>query len=570
MKSSLALAELQDTNQDYEWYPTTNEIIDAFIKHVNAYQIESLLDIGAGNGKVLNRFKKSKEKDKEYGYHTDLLAIEKSQPLLESLSADIGILGTDFWQQSLLDKKIDCIFSNPPYREFIEWSVKVIREANANFIYLVIPQRWKEQKQIIDAIDTRKAGFKVIGQFDFLNAEDRQARAKVDLLFIWLCDEHYINATPETRNRVGVKTDPFEQWVCDFFVLDDKKKTTESQFEKAVCNEKTRKEKIENALVCGNGMIEVLDNLYRDELAFLISNYQKVAALDSELFKELEISIRSITSTLKSRIKGLKTFYWNELFENYKPLTNRLTASSRKSFIESIRRKTNIDFTASNAYAVTIWSIKNADKYLDNQMIETFERMVSSANVINYKSNDRVFKQNYYRYQWEEHSHYKLDYRIVAERVGGLNQSAYSRDARGGLSERAANFIDDLIVIANNLGFNCDDSVGKHNFEAGKKEVFMFTKSGKEEILITVRAYMNCNLHIKFNQKFMLAMNVEVGRLKGWIHNAQHAAEEIDERLDKVSDFFNSYYSFNNDKNLGFLLGLDKSNNYINKQCVML
>jgi len=44
-----------------------------------------------------------------------------------------------------------------------------------------------------------------------------------------------------------------------------------------------------------------------------------------------------------------------------------------------------------------------------------------------------------------------------------------------------------------------------------------------------VRAYMNGNLHIKFNQAFMLALNVEIGRLQGWIHNAQHAAEEMDE-----------------------------------------
>lgn len=555
MKTSSALAELKATSQDLEWYPTTNEIIDAFHAHVHRHEIESLLDIGAGDGKVLTAFKdKNSNIERGYSYHTDLLAIEKSQPLLDLLPVDIGIIGTDFWQQSLLDKKVDCIFSNPPYSEFVEWSVKVIREANANFIYLVVPQRWKDQKAITAAIEARKGGHKIIGSFDFLNSEDRQARAKVDLVFIWLCDDYYLTQRPGARNRADLKTDPFEQWVCDCFGLEEKKKTPESDYDKNIARGKTRKEKVKNALVCGNGMIEVLDNLYRDELAFLIGNYQKVAALDAELFRELEISIKSITSTLKARISGLKSFYWNEMFENYGPLTNRLTSASRKSFIESIRRKTHIDFNASNAYAMTIWAIKNADQYLDKQTLDTFEKMVNSANVINYKSNDRVFKKNYFRYQWDEHSHYKLDYRIVTERIGGLDARNYC-GARGGLSESAADFIDDLIVVANNLGFTCTDSVLNHSFEAGKKQDFICReKSGKDTILMSVRAYMNGNFHIKFNQKFMLALNVEIGRLKGWIHNAQHAAQEMGEKFETVAEVYNTAFALSDHKAMANLL----------------
>lgn len=91
MNSSL-LAEIKTTEQDFEWYPTTNEIIDKFFEHVNHYQIDGLLDVGAGDGKVLNRFKQLVS-DR---YHTNLFAIEKSQPLLSSLPIDISILGTDF------------------------------------------------------------------------------------------------------------------------------------------------------------------------------------------------------------------------------------------------------------------------------------------------------------------------------------------------------------------------------------------------------------------------------------------------------------------------------------------
>lgn len=551
--------ENASTGQDYEWYPTTDEIITAFHAHVHSRAIDSLLDIGAGDGKVLKSFGQINSANQDC-YKTELFAIEKARPLLDSLPIDISILGTDFWEQSLLDKTVDCIFSNPPYSEFIDWCVKVIREANANYIYLVIPQRWKDQQPILKAIKDRRAEYKVIGEFDFLNAEDRKARAKVDLVFISLCADEYRN-TGWRRNGAQCKVDPFSMWVEEFFEMSEKDvKRDLSQYERERKEAEARKKKISNSLVPGKSSIEVLDTLYRAELDELIQTFQKVCSFDDELFKELDISVKSIIGSLKTRIHGLKNAYWNELFDNYAPLTSRLTAASRKTFIESIRRKTNIDFTASNAYAITVWAIRNADQYLEKQMIETFEKLVSSANVINYKSNERVFKKNCWRYRFNEDTstHFKLDYRIVADRVGGLDNGKYNHGARGGLSESAANFIDDLIVVAKNLGFDSPECVRDHDFRAGKKEEFYCTnKAGERLKLMEVRAYMNGNFHIKFNQDFMLALNIEIGRLQGWIHNVQHAAQEMGEKVEKVAEHFNSGYSLLSDKSVAGLLMIE-------------
>lgn len=559
MKTSTAqaLAELNATGQDFEWYPTTNEIIAVFHKIANPLRLESLLDIGAGNGKVLTRFKELNEKNTDK-YNTDYFAIEKARPLLDSLPVDTGILGTDFWEQSLLDKSIDCIFSNPPYSEYIDWSVKIIREANANYIFLVLPQRWKDQKQIMTAIESRKAGYKILGEFDFLSSEDRTARAKVDLVYIWLCHDDYKNSRYRYNSGVHSMVDPFELWVKEFFNLEEKKdKHGLSKYEQDIKDKQDRKLKIGNCLVTGSSMIEVLDELYREEVDGLINNYKNVCSLDEELFRELEISIKSIIASIKTRIHGLKNAYWNELFNNYEPLTGRLTAASRKNFIESIRRKTNIDFTASNAYAITVWAIKNADGYLDKQMIDTFKRMVDSASIINYKSNEKVFKKNsymYFREDYDKHTHFKLDYRLVISRTGGgLSKDRWA--SRGGLTEESANFIDDLIVIAKNLGFNSDDCVRNHNFTAGQKEEFYCTtKAGKHLKLMELRVYMNGNMHVKFNQSFMLAFNVEVGRLRGWIHNAQQAAAEMDVPIEEVKEYLNSSYSLANDSQVAGLL----------------
>ncbi|ALQ51911.1 DUF4942 domain-containing protein [Nitrosomonas ureae] len=567
MKTSTAqaLAELNATGQDFEWYPTTNEIIDTFFDHASNFELESILDVGSGDGKVLKRFKdkhlSAPKLDWETRRHIDYFAIEKARPLLDSLPIDIGILGTDFWEQSLLDKSVDCIFSNPPYKEFIDWSVKVIREANCSYIYLVLPQRWKEQKPIIAALESRKAGYKVLGEFDFLNSEDRQARARVDLVYIWLCHVDYSEKRSKyAHGRTQNLIDPFDLWVKEFFGLEENNRKLDiSECAQKKEDDETRKANIENSLVPGNGMIEVLDELYREELNGLIENYKKVCSLDEALFKELDISVKSIISSIKVRVSGLKNSYWNELFSNYSPLTGRLTAASRKNFIESIRRKTNIDFTASNAYAITVWAIKNADGYLDKQMIDTFKRMVDSASIINYKSNEKVFKKNsymYFREDYDKHTHFKLDYRLVISRTGGgLNHDRWA--SRGGLTEESANFIDDLIVIAKNLGFNSDDCVRNHNFTAGQKEEFYCTtKAGKHLKLMELRVYMNGNMHVKFNQSFMLAFNVEVGRLRGWIHNAQHAAAEMDVPVEEVKEYLNSSYSLANDSQVAGLLML--------------
>lgn len=566
MKSSAVrvLSELKDFDQDLEWYPTTNEIISAFHDHANKRKPGSLLDVGAGDGKVLKSFKEANKRN-AVDYGTEYFAIEKARPLLDRLPVDISILGTDFWEQSLLDKDIDCIFSNPPYKQFVEWAAKIIREANSNYIYLVIPQRWKDQQSILNAIKSRQATATVIGEFDFLNSEDRQARAKVDLLFISLCNDAATISRLWRRNgKADPEVDPFNLWIKEFFNLDAvKDKHGLADYEKERDRKDERAKKRSNALVSGRGLIEVLDELYRDELEGLIQNYQKVCSLDAELFKELDISVKSIISSIKSRINGLKNAYWNELFNNYEPLTGRLTSASRTAFIKTIRAKTNIDFTASNAYAITAWAIKNADQYLDKQMIETFEAMTDAANVINYKSNEKVFAKNRYRYSFsdDKHTHFKLDYRIVTERKGGLSKPGSSGhyESRGGLVSSAADFIDDLLVVAKNLGFVAQDEeyTRYHNFAAGGKEEFRcVNKSGEEVVLMTVRAYINGNLHIKFNQSFMLALNVEVGRLMGWIHNAQQAAEEINASEKEAGECFNTAYSLRKDGGIAGLLGV--------------
>lgn len=147
------IQELKERQEDFEWYPTTDEILkvvaEGITDRIDKYHI-SILDIGAGDGSALNRLKKYieiKKRDNERLYDVDRFAIEKSQILISNMNSDIFVLGTDFLQQTLIDKDVDVIFCNPPYSEFEEWIKKILTESNANLNFLVVPKRWKKIKK---------------------------------------------------------------------------------------------------------------------------------------------------------------------------------------------------------------------------------------------------------------------------------------------------------------------------------------------------------------------------------------------------------------------------------------
>ena len=181
-KTTALIDELKAFNEDEEFYPTTNEIIQAMHQDLKELDLGafSILECGAGNGKVLTTLKELCEADENKAYGaktqpTDFYVIEKSSILLESLPNDFVVVGVDMWANTLIDKKVDLIYSNPPYRDYTDWANKIIREANSSCAYLLIPSRWQGNKVILSAIESRNATFDIVGSFDFLDSEDRKA-----------------------------------------------------------------------------------------------------------------------------------------------------------------------------------------------------------------------------------------------------------------------------------------------------------------------------------------------------------------------------------------------------------
>jgi hypothetical protein len=214
-ETSQKVTLLQEAGQDYEFYPTTEEILEKMNKdiydlfkdgrlgnitrrshrhdrlfdvnteykngkkHHERFCIESFLDVGAGDGRVFDAVKGfGKDEmyiDRRYG-------VEKARAHVRDLvKRNVFVIGGDFFNITLIDKCYSVIFSNPPYSVFSMWAEKMLKESNFGIMYLVIPIRWKNNESIMCEFERYEVN--VLGEFTFENG-DREARGRVNLIRI--------------------------------------------------------------------------------------------------------------------------------------------------------------------------------------------------------------------------------------------------------------------------------------------------------------------------------------------------------------------------------------------------
>lgn len=533
------IEELKENEQDFEFYPTTKEIIGAIFEHRmnmgsgyrNVADLGDVLDIGCGTcnfRKFITEFNQKIKDDKtkydSYGnFRGDTLGfgkyyvMEKSKILLDRLDSDVVVLGTDFNTNTLMDKKVDTIFCNPPYSQFELWTKRIITESNCKDVYLIIPERWKENKDIIKTLDNMKAKYKVIGSFDFLHAE-RQARAKIDIVYI---------------DKSEVKEDLcFDTWFDEVFKMRDK--TDKSEF----AEEREKKENLKSNLVNAESKVGMLVQLYQDEQKTLFEHFTAISSLDIDILESIGVSKKAVKASLKHRCENLKNLYWEAVFDNLEEITDRLTTETRRNMLNKFTGLKQVDFTPQNIYSLIIWVIKNANQYYNEQLIDFFKKLSSEENVKAYKSNHKTFTKERWRFM-ENNSHYTLDYRIVCDEFHFGDRYSWRQD----ISDfKVREILGDICTIANNLGFIATNKDIASEF-GQKYNVFM----GAGKILFEYKYYKNGNTHIKFNKEFIKAMNVEVSRLLGWIKCKEDIAKEF---TPEMADGAEKYFKANNFINL--------------------
>lgn len=522
--TSKTVSLLKENGQDFEWYPTTPAMIAAVVEHTSP-DMRSILDVGAGDGRVLKSLLVKSPHAKMYG-------IEKSQILIQAQPDNVIPIGTDLFEQNLACLPVDVIFCNPPYLEFEEWSCKIISEGYAQDAFLVIPRRWKESKLIAEALKKRGATARVILSSDFHSA-DRKSRAVVDVVEITFPKKRY-GSSRDVQ-------DPFDVWFdqnIDTFKKADEEGPTETE----------RRDELKRRHA--HSSIDDMVAAYREEYQLLENNYRAIFALDYDILKELGINKANVRDGLKKKMADLKIKYWHILFDRLGAITSRLSTDSKKSMLEKLTANTSVEFTATNAYAVVLWTIKNARQYFDDQLIDLFKSLSTFENAHRYKSNQRTWEKDGWRYidsRDKEYAHrapthYSLDYRIVVEKSyaiyvsdGLFTSSRY--DYPGNLSTRCHELIADVIAVMSNLGFSTSSQNSRdREWESGKWQDWHL--SG-DDVLFQMKAFKNGNVHFRFKQEAIRALNIEAARLLKWVRSAEEVVTEMGYTKQEAKKYFN-------------------------------
>ncbi|MCW1851651.1 DUF4942 domain-containing protein [Campylobacter jejuni] len=230
------------------------------------------------------------------------------------------------------------------------------------------------------------------------------------------------------------------------------------------------------------------------------------------------------------------------------PISSKVISKIRTNLSSSIITKAHIEFNRDNIESVLCWFTKNINEYIKLSYLNFFDSLSKENNAFLYKSNERFNYGNWryrkgYDYTNElENIKLKLDYRIVVPYLAQADSWSYN--------ERANEFMQDLKVIANNLGlsFSCE-----HNFKfnAGESNSFYLDNGIK---FFEYKAYKNGNVHFKFSQDFMAKLNLAVGRLRNWLTKEEAKEEFKDVSEEIINEIFDKplLLDFKNMKLLSF------------------
>lgn len=544
---SATIKDLKNSNTDFEWYPTTDAMIQNIIKDVlsadYSHKATKMIDVGAGDGRVLESFYKNKDLN-----ISKLLAIEKSPNHVSRWSKNITFIGGNFYESQVNANSIDITFSNPPYGDYENWTVHLLKNVYANVTYLILPSRWVKSERIQAALKARGLCAIVIMQDNFTNA-DRGARANVDVIRV--CSEIY--KTRAARRglflsdsedhpysfRVGVQKDPMNEWFDEMFP-----KLASLSTAATASNEPDLKERTYGLFLKTNTISDLV-MLYQLESDKVLKNYQKMNELDVDFFIELNIDIRTIKSSIKARMNSLRAEYWSAFIHNYKPITERLTTKYReKIFTTLINQAEDMSFNEINALIVTQMVIKLANEYNDDQVKDFFSDLSNPKSVLKYKSNQKVFKDTNWRYvrnhPEQRPTHYTLDYRIIQDRLFSVSTDWTSRDRLR--NDDVVKVVGDICIIARLVGMRVPSYVNGSDFNDGEINMgerlsVTYSDNGKRTTLFDLKFYKNGNQHLFLSKEFALRLNIYIGKLLGWVMSADDAFDEMHAKDTDKADF---------------------------------
>ena len=543
--TSSIVQQLKSNSDDHEWYPSTDSQIQIIIDDLHRIHktfnfngryndSSTLLDIGAGDGRVLEKIKMAFN-DSDLTFETH--AIEKASTHTDTyMKKGITLLGTEFHETNFISKTCDVAFVNPPYSEFSIWLQTLISQLSFSVLYAIVPERWQEDEGIAQALKLRGLEYSsVLASSDFLTA-DRAARAKVQIIrfsFVDI-DKKCASHDPDGYKRTfrDDTSDPFTLFIENELGLSKSYSETTEKF-----NEYREKERVKASMetegtasyevATSKGVLWALLENYESDLERTLNQYKLIGQLDPVLLKELGVSYDGIKVGVKEKLFGFRNVYWALLFEHLDTLSNRLITKHRQHMLNKLSQNA-LDFTYKNAIYIISYAVEMANELIEQSLIDVYKGLTSSDSIQKYyKSNEHVFEDNW-RYSRADNSRcrYLLDYRFIHSSYSNFSSSSWDR----GLNEGARSFTSDLLVCFKLLGYtNLYMTNSFQRMDKGDKLSIMGTDNDGNVIqLVEIKYYLNGNRHIRFDKKAMLRFNVTVSRLLGWVRSKEDLNDEAE------------------------------------------
>lgn len=528
---------LKQNNQDFDFYPTTQEIKNAVFNDIDnitenpkdhiknralsyrfgestgyrtynndreyVVKLDSFIDICAGNGFMLTDYPKNVVVKNSH-------AIEKSR-ILSNILIDKNIIvdGSDLYETVLLTKKYNVAYCNPPYSDYKNVVTYLCEQLTADILYLLIPNRWSSDDQLNKLMHS-KGELTVLSNhtFDISDDAQRPARVNVDLIRI-VC--------------INRGSDNFEKWFDSNIGEFKESEKIDLEFAEP---EKSKDVRIENQ----DSLTHLVD-CYNEDLTKLLEHFTDLGKIPFEVLDALDIKKSNVMKKLQDSITELKHKYWLKSFNTLNEIKTRLTFDSRIDLMNSVSFIKESDFNVNNIRSLITYLTKHHNEYAQKQLEKLFLDLTNmDKGAKAYKSNEKWFNSGW-RYTKETPEKYLLDYRIVVPFRKGRHSSSsqYHNDGNS--------IVSDLCVIANNFGYKTTEIETDKDAETGTAYQ---VKDINDELIFEYRKYQNGNIHFKINQDLMLKINVEIGKLKGWLNSSQDIENEFEVPESKAKELLNT------------------------------
>ena len=120
-----------------------------------------------------------------------------------------------------------------------------------------------------------------------------------------------------------------------------------------------------------------------------------------------------------------------------------------------------------------------------------------------------------------------------------LSDSAWnSYEYPGRLHNSAHQLIDDIIAVFGNLGFRVKDTPSRSRQWTGGQWQDFHGEDGT--LLFQVKGYLNGNIHLRFAPKTIRALNIEAGRILGWVRSREEVVDEMGYSAEDAQRYFQS------------------------------